>query len=118
MGVSGRLFNLPMKNCHPHILAQSTHFSITNCVQCKRIGLCYKNLLIGYSHKDFYYFVKNFVKIDFDQHAVYFPDESARIIIKTPHKDIQINLDFREFSELRDVLQESALLLNAYQLIR
>lgn len=106
-----------MKNCQPHILSQGPHFSITHCKRCERIGLCYKNLLIGYGHEEFSKFVENYSKIHFDDHAVYFPDESARIIIKTPHKDIQINLDFQEFMELKNALQESTLLLKAYELI-
>ncbi|WP_422361434.1 DUF6686 family protein [Reichenbachiella sp.] len=107
-----------MKNCDPNILSHGPNFSITNCACCRRIGLYYKNLLIGYTHKNFNKFVENYSKIDFEDHAVYFPDESARIIIKTPHKDIQINLDFQEFTELRGILQESKLLLEVYDLIK
>ncbi|WP_139793809.1 DUF6686 family protein [Reichenbachiella faecimaris] len=107
-----------MKNCDPHILSQGPHFSLTHCDRCQHIGLYYKNLLIGYSRKHFARFVENYSKINFNHHAVYFPDESARIIIKTPHKDIQINLDFQEFTELKNLLQESALLLKAYELIK
>ncbi|MEP3390332.1 MAG: DUF6686 family protein [Reichenbachiella sp.] len=107
-----------MKKCDPNILCHGPNFSITNCACCERIGLYYKNLLIGYTHKSFSKFVENYSKIDFDDHAVYFPDESARIIIKTPCKDIQVNLDFQEFTELKDILQESALLLSAYELIK
>ncbi|MEO9854213.1 MAG: DUF6686 family protein [Reichenbachiella sp.] len=106
-----------MKKCQPHILAQGLYFNITNCARCKRISLCYKNLMISYSHQEFSHFVKNFVRIDFDRHAFFFPDESTRIIIKSPHQDIQINLDFQEFNELKDALQESILLFSAYQLI-
>lgn len=107
-----------MKKCDPHILSEGPHFSITNCACCKRIGLYYNNLLIGYTHKNFNKFVENFSKIEFEDHAVCFPDESARIIIKTPHRDVQINLDHNEFEELKCILQESALLLNAYELIK
>lgn len=107
-----------MKNCEPHILSQGPHFSITHCKRCERIGLYYKNLLIGYTLKHFSKFVANYSKIEFNDHAVSFPDESARIIIKTPHKDIQINLDFQEFIELKKLLQESRLLLEAYELIK
>ncbi len=118
MGIVGCPFNLFMKNCKPHFLAQGSYFSVTNCLCCRQIGLYYKNLLIGYSHKDFTKFVTNFANIDFENHSVYFPDDSARIIIKSPHRDIQINLDFQEFTELKDILQESALLLDAYTLIK
>lgn len=107
-----------MKNCDPHLLSQGTHFSVTHCARCERIGLYYKNLLIGYSHKHFNKFVANYARIEFEDHAVHFPDESARIIIKTPHKDIQINLNYQEFIELRRALHESKLLLEAYELIK
>ncbi|UXX81071.1 hypothetical protein N7E81_08155 [Reichenbachiella carrageenanivorans] len=107
-----------MKNCKPHILSQGPYLSITNCACCKRVGVLYKNLLIGYTHKEFSTFVKNYSRIDFEAHAVYFPDDSTRIIIKTPHQDIQLNLDYQEFCELKNGLQESALLLDAYQLIK
>lgn len=106
-----------MKKCQPHILSQSQHLSITHCAKCKRIALSYKNLLFGYAYEDFACFVHNFAKIDFDKHAVPFPDQSHRIVIKTPHKDIQFTLDIQEYHELNNALQESNLLLSAYQLM-
>lgn len=73
--------------------------------------------MIGFAAKDFKRFTKQFLRIQFDDHIMIFPDHTERIIIKTPHPDIQLNLTRDEFAEFYDFLQQAQLILEAKSLI-
>lgn len=108
-----------MSRCTPRILVQSEHFNVTTCSTCKRIGLCYKNLVSGFDRLDFTSFAHNIIQTDFTRFAVPFPPHGEkRIVIKTCHADIQFSFDPEEFSEFRNGLQEALLLIEVENVLK
>lgn len=103
--------------CKPEAIVEGKHFCISQCDGCKRFGLCYNNLMMGYNKTQFEGFASDFSKINFNKYAIIFPDQQERIIINTAHKDIQINLKRDEFIELQEVLQQARLILQARALL-
>lgn len=101
-----------MSRCIPKVLVQGEHFNITTCSSCKRIGLCYKNLVSGFNRTDFAGFARSIMETPFEKFAVPFPPHGEeRIVIKTCHEDIQFCFNTTEFSELKNSIQEALLLI-------
>lgn len=100
-------------SCIPEIIIEGNYFNIARCSHCKRIGLYYKNLLVGFSPKAFEKFSDAFVKINFDKQALRFPDGDKHIIINTCHNDIQLNFKEKEFDEMKEMLEQASVLLEA-----
>lgn len=104
--------------CKPIVILEGEHFNVAQCAGCKRIGLYYKNLLIGFEPKDFKAFGRSYSKINFNASAVMFPDGFKRIVIDTCHHDIQFNFTGEEFEEFKDMLQQAIIMVEAHQIIR
>ncbi|GAB5523776.1 MAG: hypothetical protein Roseis2KO_16480 [Roseivirga sp.] len=108
-----------MSRCIPKILVQGEYFNISTCSSCKRIGICYKNLISGFNRLDFVGFAQGIIQTPFEKFAVPFPPHGEeRIVIKTCHKDIQFCFCPTEFSELKDLLQEALLLIEIESVLK
>ena len=55
-----------MKKCKPKVLIEGEYFSISNCGCCKRVGMYYKNILLGFTDEHFHLFCKSINRIDFE----------------------------------------------------
>ena len=105
-------------NCKPSIILEGEHFNISQCTCCQRIGLYYNNLLVGFNPQDFLAFTESFCKIDFTSSSVKFPNGQEHIVISTCHRDIQFNFTREEFEELKDILQQAAVILEAHRILK
>ncbi|UXP33679.1 hypothetical protein N6H18_06895 [Reichenbachiella agarivorans] len=106
-----------MSKCKAVALVEGANYCISRCTGCGRFGIYYKNVLIGFSQRDFMNFSKRYCEIEFHDHVMLFPDMVERVLIKTPHPEIQLNLDYHEFEELGDILQQCGLILEARALV-
>ena len=104
--------------CSPEIILNGEHFNVSQCSCCQRIGLYYKNLLVGFNPEEFMLFAKLFSAVDFSTSALRFPDGVDHIVINTCHQDIQFNFTEVEFEEFRDMLQKALLILRANHVLR
>ena len=104
--------------CKPEIILNGTYFNVSQCSCCKRIGLYYKNLLVGFNPDEFTRFARLFSEIDFKLSACRFPDGLDHIVVNTCHNDIQFNFTEAEFDEFRDILQKALIILKANEIIR
>jgi len=107
-----------MHSCQPNILVENDHFNIAQCNRCKRIGLYYHNLLIGFHHRDFIAWARSVLKVDFMKNACLFPDGEMHLILNTCHQDIQFTFTEKEFQEIREGLSQALLLLEAQKLVQ
>ena len=104
--------HLSMSSCTPKILVQDQHFSIAICTTCHRIGFNYNNLLAGFDKTEFTHFSRNILASNFFEFAMRFPPNGQlRTVVKTCHKDIQMAFSESEFAELKDILQQTLLML-------
>ncbi len=104
-----------MSQCNPSVLVSSEYFNISICKCCKRIGLFYKNLLVGFDIKEFTHFCQGVANLDFYSNCVYFPNAKPYVVIETCHPDIQFGFEATEFEELKSILDESMLMLEVHQ---
>lgn len=104
--------------CNPEIIINGKYFNVSQCTGCKRIGLYYKNLLVGFNPKEFTRFCRLFSSIDFSASAIRFPDGEDHIMVNTCHKDIQFNFTRAEFEEFREILQKALIILRANHVMR
>ena len=104
--------------CNPEIILNGEYFNVSQCTCCHRIGLYYKNLLVGFNPEEFTSFCRLFGEIDFKVSAVTFPDGLGHIVVNTCHQDIQFNFTEVEFEEFRDILQRALIILRANHIIR
>ena len=98
-------------NCKPEIILESEHYNVARCTTCGRIGLYYKNILLGFNPADFHAFTRSIHAVTFDKSAVDFPDGQKHLVMNTCHKDIQFTFTREEFEEFQDLLQQAVLLL-------
>ncbi|MBU2916015.1 MULTISPECIES: DUF6686 family protein [Reichenbachiella] len=106
-----------MSKCEPNALIEGPNYHISQCKNCDRFGLHFNNILMGFEKGDFYTFIRGVSETDFNQHAVFFPDNRERILLSTPIADLQINLTREEFEELKIALIQCNLILNAREMI-
>lgn len=104
--------------CNPEMLLNGTYFNVSQCTGCQRIGLYYKNLLVGFNPEEFIRFGRLFSDIDFKLAASRFPDGLDHIVVNTCHQDIQFTFTEAEFEEFRDIMQKALIILKANQIIR
>ena len=104
-------------HCRPVIVLDGEHFNVSRCAGCGRIGLHYRNLLVGFDPEQFGAFSDSFAKIDFKSSAVKFPNGLAHIIVNTCHQDIQFCFTKEEFEEFRNLLQQALIILDARQIV-
>ncbi|MDN5212899.1 hypothetical protein QQ020_12610 [Fulvivirgaceae bacterium BMA12] len=104
--------------CNPEMIINEKHFNISQCTECRRIGLYYKNLLVGFKPREFASFSRLFNQIDFEMAAIRFPDGHDHIVVNTCHPDIQFSFTKAEFEEFREMLQHASLILKANRILR
>lgn len=104
--------------CSPEIILNGEHFNVSQCTCCQRIGLYYKNLLVGFNPEEFMLFGRLFSAVDFSVSALRFPDGVDHIVINTCHQDIQFNFTEVEFEEFREILQKALIILRANDIVR
>ncbi|MEM9328580.1 MAG: DUF6686 family protein [Bacteroidota bacterium] len=81
------------------------------CRHCSRVGLYYKNLLVGFEHRDFQAFSRSLLHLDFDRASILFPNGSKHLVVDTCHEDIQFTFLKEEYEELKDLLNQALLML-------
>lgn len=105
-------------HCTPEVIIEGNYFNISRCPHCKRIGLYYKNLLVGFNPDTFKDFSKSFTEIHFDSMAVRFPDGFKHLIVNSCHQDIQLTFKKTEFEEMKDILSQANILLDAKDILK
>ena len=97
------------------LLVEGQFFNTSLCKCCQRVGLFYKNVLVGFDLTEFLSFCKGIVKMDFHTHCVPFPNGREYVVIQTCHADIQFCFNAEEFEELSQLLMESQRMIEVHQ---
>ena len=104
-----------MSKCEPITLYNSILLNISQCKCCERIGLFYNNILVGFELSDFLAFCRGVERLDFERHAVPFPNGAFYVILDTCHEDIQFCFDKSQFFQLNLALGEAQLMIEVHQ---
>ncbi len=104
-----------MSQCSPTILVDSPHLNISLCKCCKRVGLYYKNILVGFEIEEFNNFYQGVTSSEFFKNATRFPNGQDYTVLETCHPDIQFCFNLEEFGELVTVLEEAMLMLQVHE---
>ncbi len=107
-----------MNSCKPTLLFDQDQFCIAQCQHCQRIGLTFKNLLLGFSHNEFMELCRHVNQVSFDQCSTLMADGQSHLIINTCHPDIQFSLSRLEFDLFQAGLSKALRLLGLYNLLK
>lgn len=99
------------------VLTQRENLCIEQCSCCDNIHLMYQNLLLKYTPESFADFESALSKLEFDHRAVILGDNSEKILISTPQKEIQMCFTKPEFEVLRQSLKEALLMLEVSRIL-
>tara|TARA_B100000787_G_scaffold159391_1_gene137474 strand:+ start:350 stop:679 length:330 start_codon:yes stop_codon:yes gene_type:complete len=107
-----------MNSCRAMTLTENDHSNISICEGCKRIGLCYKNLVFGFYLEEYFIFCKKVNNINFHQEHILLGNGQANVIIDTHHSEIHFCLNAFEFVELSRILDESLIMIEVYDSLK
>ncbi|MCG8309176.1 MAG: hypothetical protein MI975_17420 [Cytophagales bacterium] len=105
-------------NCSTKILIQSDFFYVAQCKECKKISLRYNNILVKFTSEYFLGFCNAMENIEFKTMSVLSPNGSRQIVLNTGHHDTQFTFSYFEFEELKDVLQQVKIILDAEKVLK
>ncbi len=104
-------------NCKPKVLVEGDHFYISQCKNCKRIGLYFNNLMAGFSKDEFIQFSSAILQLEFNDGQIIFPDRQERIVIQTCHLNIHFTFAEEEFETLKENIAQAKLLIEVGDVI-
>ncbi|MFD2933460.1 hypothetical protein [Spirosoma flavum] len=107
-----------MNTCKPTLLFDQDLFCIAQCPHCQRVGLTFKNILLGFDHSEFVELCRNIGQVNFDQCGMLMPDGQLHMIINTSHPDVQFSLSRIEFDLFQAGLSKALRLLGLYDLLK
>ena len=72
---------------------------------------------MNFTTEQFYSFSKLINKNDFDDSAMPFPDETERILIRMPNKEVSMAFAEKEWENLREVVNEALFMHQIHELL-
>lgn len=109
---------LSMSLCRPTVLFDQENFCVAQCQHCQRIGLTFRNLLLGFAQDEFINFSHSLTNINFEQSSVLMADGQLHLVINTGHPDIQISLPKADFDLFRVGSLQALRRLDLYQSLK
>ncbi|SDL48123.1 hypothetical protein SAMN05421823_106137 [Catalinimonas alkaloidigena] len=106
-----------MSACKPVVFINQEGFCISQCSDCKQVGWYYRNLLVGFSERDFVQFSQRLLDLDFTRQSVLFPDGVRYTLIRTCHADIQFCFTEDELATVQKGLANALLLIEVHQMM-
>lgn len=93
--------------CDTRTLSSRNSVFISHCVGCRSIFLWHDNLIVNFTPEQFRSFGNLISNCPFEDGAVPFPDDSERIMVRLPSKDISMAFTEEEWEVLREVVNEA-----------
>lgn len=103
--------------CRTKILYSEDQLIISQCKDCKNVGIQMKNLLLNFKLHEFLNYSKKVSRIKFQQHAFQFEDETTKLILKTEDNKVNYCLDFEEFEILKTGMQIATLMIETDKIL-
>lgn len=101
--------------CETRILTQRGSTVISDCRECGMVNLWHQNLMLCFTPEQFHSF-QNFAKeLEFDDRSFPFPDGSERLVLCTPHNDINFVFGEDEWEGFNAAMLEALYLLDVYK---
>jgi hypothetical protein len=104
-------------DCHSKVLIEGDIFYIAQCQHCGKISLQYNNILVKFSESYFLSFCVVMENIEFHSMSVLSPKGTRQIVLSTGHQEIQFTFGHDEFEELKDIIQQVKVILDAKTLL-
>ena len=84
---------------------------------CGHIGFRFNTMMLNFRPDDFLEFSSSFRELNFGQRAYTFPDGTARMVINTCRREIQLCFEASEFEAVKHALHEAALMLEVNDIL-
>lgn len=103
--------------CRYETLSRGEDHLVSRCRGCKRISLHFQSLLMSFTEQDFVAFKTSVTCMDFEVHAISFPNGQRKVILNSPHEDLRICFGLEELERFQDILNEVFLTITARGLV-
>ncbi|NME66545.1 DUF6686 family protein [Flammeovirga aprica] len=103
--------------CRAKKLYSEKELIISQCQDCKKVGIQLKGLLFNFEQKEFFNYAKKVNSIDFNQHAFQFADDEMKLILKTKDKQVNYCLSHEEFEDLKTGMQIAILMIETEKIL-
>jgi hypothetical protein len=105
-------------NCISKILIKGDFFFVAKCKEKSKICLQYNNILIKFTKDYFLSFCSVLENVEFGESAIETPKGGREIVLNTGCHDIQFTFSYYEFEELKDLLQQTKIILDAEKVLQ
>ena len=103
--------------CETIILSKNGAATISQCMECQKLSLWMRSLLLNFSPEQFRSF-KNFTaKLEVEQSLFPFPDGEERLVLRTPHSDICMVFSLDEWEQFQQAMEEAEYMMQVYELM-
>jgi len=103
--------------CETIILSKNAAATISQCMECQKLSLWMRSLLLNFSPEQFRSF-KNFTaKLEVEQSLFPFPDGEERLVLRTPHSDICMVFSLDEWEQFQQAMEEAEYMMQVYELM-
>ncbi|WP_044206289.1 DUF6686 family protein [Flammeovirga sp. OC4] len=103
--------------CRAKKLYSEKELIISQCQDCKKVGIHLKGLLFNFEQNEFFNYAKKISSIDFHQHSFQFDDGEGRLILKTKDKQVNYCLSHEEFEDLKTGMQIAILMIETEKIL-
>ena len=103
--------------CETRILTQNGATTISHCSECGMINIWHQNLMLCFTPDQFRLFQQFAKEMNFESRCFPFPDGSERLVLCTPHNDINFVFDETEWKGFNAAMIEALYMQEIYQTI-
>jgi len=103
--------------CKTRVLTQKGQTVISHCPECHMLNIWHQNLLLCFTPEQFRSFKNVAIEMAFEERAYPFPDGEERLILCTPHHDINFAFTTDEWEDFKECLEEAVYMQDIYEII-
>jgi hypothetical protein len=100
------------------ILIKRGFFFVAKCKENSKTCLQYDNILIKFTIHYFFNFCNVLESIEFGSFSVEFPKGGREVVFNTGYHDIQFTFSYYDIEELKDLLQQTKIILEAEKVLK
>ena len=103
--------------CETIILSKNGAATISQCMECQKLSLWMRNLLLNFSPEQFKSFKTFTAKLEVGQSLFPFPDGEERLVLRTPHSDVCMVFSVDEWELFQQAMEEAEYMMQVYEIM-
>jgi len=103
--------------CQPQALSNRESIAISHCLHCQMMFIWHNNIMLNFTPSKFAAFHQIVNKLKYEDCCFPFPDKEERAIISTPNPEISFAFTYKEWLELKEVMDEAMYIKEVYAIM-